>query len=859
MALNQLNVTLGIVTKNFQDGINSVEKSLNRFRRSVESVGQDLTRSITLPLAGLAGASLKSFADLEKASNSLTAVLKGDANAAAVEIEKLRKTAQLPGLGFEEAIQASARLQAVGLTADESRAAIESYGNAVARSGGGRAEFDGAILALTQIASKGKISAEEINQLNERIFEIRPALVAAFGTADSEQLQKLGISAEEFIARTTAELGKLERVTGGLGNAFENFSDSTKTALATLGQEINRAFNVQGLLDKVSGALSRAVDTFRNLDDGTKRAVLSVAAFAAALGPGLILLGQVSRVGTAVTAGLTAINTAFKFVASGALNALTAMKSFSSFAALAFNPTTLAIGAAIGVAVLAYQEFKRRADLANAAQRTLADVSQRATEQIGEEKVRVDLLAKTLTDENAERSAKVRALNELKRINPEYFGQLSVEKSRVEDVTAATKAYIDELKRQAQVKIAIDELARVENQLSNAEELARKGKTTFGQTLTNSLLAAGNAATFAGLQIQTYSKNIAQNFDSLQKQKDALTKLIEELTKQGSTTQTGSGIADSFDRTNKAADKIKDILADVQAGLKEAEQRGLAFGSSFDVAGAKIETLADGIDKLLGAGVSGQSPLITNLGKQIDAIRGQVSTLPPIELPINVQDREGFNIAPAITTATASLEQLGAKALEVSVTSLTPLEQQFRAIQEAAAAFSEGLNTTVNAAIEDFATGFAEALSRVATGGNILQSIFGAVFSTLIGVMEQVGKIAIQTGVALLGIKTAIKSLNPVAAIAAGTALILLSKVIRSGLSKVVPAFAEGGLVSGPTLALVGDNPNARADPEVISPLSKLKQIIGDTQRGVPYIASARVSGNDLLILIEQAQAQRQR
>jgi hypothetical protein len=38
--------------------------------------------------------------------------------------------------------------------------------------------------------------------------------------------------------------------------------------------------------------------------------------------------------------------------------------------------------------------------------------------------------------------------------------------------------------------------------------------------------------------------------------------------------------------------------------------------------------------------------------------------------------------------------------------------------------------------------------------------------------------------------------------------------------------FAEGGLVYGPTRALVGDNVNASSDPEVIAPLSKLQPIM---------------------------------
>lgn len=42
-----------------------------------------------------------------------------------------------------------------------------------------------------------------------------------------------------------------------------------------------------------------------------------------------------------------------------------------------------------------------------------------------------------------------------------------------------------------------------------------------------------------------------------------------------------------------------------------------------------------------------------------------------------------------------------------------------------------------------------------------------------------------------------------------------------------VPRLAEGGLITGPTLAMVGDNRNASVDPEVVTPLSKLEGMMG--------------------------------
>lgn len=42
-----------------------------------------------------------------------------------------------------------------------------------------------------------------------------------------------------------------------------------------------------------------------------------------------------------------------------------------------------------------------------------------------------------------------------------------------------------------------------------------------------------------------------------------------------------------------------------------------------------------------------------------------------------------------------------------------------------------------------------------------------------------------------------------------------------------IPKLAKGGLAYGPTLAMVGDNKGAKVDPEVVSPLSKLQDMIG--------------------------------
>jgi hypothetical protein len=71
------------------------------------------------------------------------------------------------------------------------------------------------------------------------------------------------------------------------------------------------------------------------------------------------------------------------------------------------------------------------------------------------------------------------------------------------------------------------------------------------------------------------------------------------------------------------------------------------------------------------------------------------------------------------------------------------------------------------------------------------------------------------------------------------------------------PKLAKGGLAYGETLAMVGDNPAANVDPEVIAPLSKLKNILGGSQMNVG--GTFRIRGEDLELVLQKAQTTKQR
>jgi tape measure domain-containing protein len=66
---------------------------------------------------------------------------------------------------------------------------------------------------------------------------------------------------------------------------------------------------------------------------------------------------------------------------------------------------------------------------------------------------------------------------------------------------------------------------------------------------------------------------------------------------------------------------------------------------------------------------------------------------------------------------------------------------------------------------------------------------------------------------------------------------------------------ARGGIISGPTTALIGEYPGARSNPEVVAPLSKLKTMIGGGATQGEFV----LRGQDLVVALQRAERNRNR
>lgn len=216
-------------------------------------IGSALVVALTAGAAGMlavAKQAIQANATMDSLMRGLTAVA-GSSQEAEAQFKRLKEVAKLPGLGLAEAIQGSTNLQAAGLSAQLAESALMGFGNALATVGKGREDLQGVIMALSQIMSKGKVSAEEINQIAERVPQIRTAMQTAFGTANTEQLQKMGLDSQAFIVGITRGLNKLPKAAGGIANAFENIKDAMFQAFSAIGKPINAVLGP--IIERVSG------------------------------------------------------------------------------------------------------------------------------------------------------------------------------------------------------------------------------------------------------------------------------------------------------------------------------------------------------------------------------------------------------------------------------------------------------------------------------------------------------------------------------------------------------------------------------------------------------------------------------
>jgi len=142
--------------------------------------------------------------------------------------------------------------------------------------------------------------------------------------------------------------------------------------------------------------------------------------------------------------------------------------------------------------------------------------------------------------------------------------------------------------------------------------------------------------------------------------------------------------------------------------------------------------------------------------------------------------------------------------------------------------------------------------------GNVLEGVFAQAlqstdgfFTTFVDGAKQAFKALMAQLAAMIAMKAILSAFGIGSFAEAGTGVgDFLGNLL-------VPSFATGGIVSGPTLGLMGEYAGARTNPEVIAPLDKLKSMIG-TNGGSTEVFGT-ISGADILLSSDRARNNRNR
>lgn len=843
--IGDLNVRVGVDSSDMLKGMRKAAQAMQREARNLSQIGNELSMNISAPLALIGIGAIKAAGDLESLQLALTTTMQDagrSAEDARKEIEALRKAAQAPGLDFEQAVKGSVRLQNVGYKAEEAREILVQLANAVAMGGGSAQELDSVTRQFAQMISKGRVLQEDVTILMENMPGLAKAMEQAFGTKSVERIREMGISAEDFVKGVTKQLGTLPRVEGGIKNALVNAQVAIKTFGAQMGMEMAKAIDLQKTMEKMAVVLQAVANWFSGLSDSTKGWIVKVTIAIAAVGPMVkiysVLALTVAHVRTAFVAAQGAViglrtallaaamkATPVPFANVGGSISMMGQAAAQAGAnvrkmSVAFIGSVTAIVAVVGVLAYGlyslYQEYNRL----SAAQEAVQENHVQAANAISGEKTRAELLVGVLKDQNAKREDQIKALEELKRISPKHFSNLDIEKSKVEDINKALQSYVDGLLRAARAQSAIAQIQKLDEELNNLVETS--DPSTF-QQIGNFLLSGGNAAAFFSNNAQTLGDNIQAAKQRIEEKKKALEDVIK------ANVNVVDAVTQHSNAEGRAAAVTDKATAATESKTKALDEQRKEY--------ERIRNLLTApVDQLTQEPTGPQTLPQTNpLGVSADAAGVSAGTIEAATAGIYYNLNQISTGATAAQSALIGLwgtAQQMPSVFETMTTALQNVGMQYGGLAQVAA--SAGL-----------------ALSQSASQGAMSMAELG---KAALGAAAKVIRAQIMEGVAVAAAK-ALKSVpfpfNIAAAAAAGGAAAALFNRVLGAVG--IPALAEGGLATAPTLAMVGDNPGARVDPEVIAPLSKLENMMGGGVQRIEITGTSRIDGRDLLITLKRA------
>lgn len=445
--------------------LEGVGNSLRSVGQGLSTIGLTLSAAVTAPLLAFGAATVDAAVRLDSLKRGLTAIV-GSSDEAGRQLARLTQLAKLPGIGFEEAIQGSIRLQAVGFSAKEAERSLREFSNAVALTGGGRDELNRVTVQLGQLAAKGKVLSQDLRPIIESAPAVGRALLQAFGTVNAADIQELGLSSKQFLDILVDELERLPRAAAGAKNSFENFRDELFRAAATVGTALLPALT--RLAETVGPIITGLANAFAALPQPLQVIVLGLGGLLAALGPILLVVGQLTTGVGRLIVGFAQLNALgilptiknLKALVTGALAGASAQRTLAAATALAAGGLGIIV-AVLGVLVTAYAAYSATQKDTITLGKEHADALTDQINGLREQAKFIDGLKDGVASTADEQSRLLEIYSSLNR-------EAKVRITSISDETQRTAALREELQR----LIALREQERIQQAGSIAAELA---------------------------------------------------------------------------------------------------------------------------------------------------------------------------------------------------------------------------------------------------------------------------------------------------------------------------------------------------------------------------------------------------
>lgn len=321
-----------------------------------------------------------------------------------------------------------------------------------------------ALLAVQQMMSKGKISAQELRlQLGNVMPGVFQKMADAVGvsTAELDKMMAAGqLISKDVLPKFAAELDKM---TNG------------KIDLNSLQLQINDLKNAFAELVNSGGfeqAFSKVVKIATNAINVIKNNIKGIGEF---IGSYLIgnIIGRLVRTITALSR-LVGTNMVAAFKRMGAAARAAAMSNLFT-----------AIGTAISFIVMKVIQWRKEMDSVAKASRQakkemddyMSTVNTNATTGLKEQKILLDAQLKVLKDTTLSEGKRKKAINEVKNIIGEEQGKLITLKSSYEDIVKVVNDWLTKEQKLAKVRAYAAAQADLESKKMQNENLLRQART----------------------------------------------------------------------------------------------------------------------------------------------------------------------------------------------------------------------------------------------------------------------------------------------------------------------------------------------------------------------------------------------